>query len=58
MNFIYYGRVKYLTTEFSKKAQRTQSKMSELGFLGLKDFGIEFLFLLIFVYLWTINNNP
>jgi hypothetical protein len=48
----------YLTTEFSKKAQRTQSKMSELGFLGLKDFGIEFLFLLICVYLWTINNNP
>jgi hypothetical protein len=31
-----------LTTKFSKNAQRTQRKMSELGFVGLKDFGILF----------------
>ena len=35
--------------------------MSELGFVGLKDFGIEFinlcLFVFICVHLWTINNN-
>ena len=29
-----------LTTKFSKKAQKAQRIMSELEFVGLKDFGI------------------